>query len=598
MAELLTQEGARSVEQGPVEGLIAFLREHPYRLDHSREELAARFGLDEEFVGDVLDTLRGSPNRLRASESFVRAMETTWRTTLSYLSRLYDDLTERPVVSLFVTLVLTVSLMLLIRHAGAIGMLPVPEARVPEALQNAGIILGATLAILHGLVYFRHGMMRYAIYGSGIVMAVAVATLVYLGAGQQLRVSNDITDAGATYPLLVIAGVLTAMFYLVFATVVSLAAGYWHTSQADKLQRRLTRQELIDRLFQLQETIRSTAFDPRSRGRLSLVSYLRVTPWIPIIGLACGFVLGLSTVFLRSRFAFMVEDSSLPELPLWVENVTRIVTGLAFLVVGYLSAGVRRALVALTLMFAGTLLAESLPFPYYGPAYVEALRDYGKIFDGLVNTLVFALFIGMGGHIERRARVRQKLQENDPAHLTAEIVEIQWRLNPTAGSACTMVVDVAGSTRMKAEADPLAVEYSFRAYHQFVAEIAQRRGGTVLSEVGDGAVFAFLSCGEALYAAKEIQTRIGEFNARVNRLASPFRVRIGIHTGQATSQLREVPFNELIDIAAHVEKEAPVGGIAMTQSVVEDLEDERVAALKEQVDGHNVFVVINPTLME
>jgi len=58
-----------------------------------------------------------------------------------------------------------------------------------------------------------------------------------------------------------------------------------------------------------------------------------------------------------------------------------------------------------------------------------------------------------------------------------------------------------------------------------------------------------------------------------------------------------VPFNELIDIAAHVEREAPVGGIAVTQRVVENLADERVAALKDQVDGQNVYVVLNPTLV-
>jgi class 3 adenylate cyclase len=281
-----------------------------------------------------------------------------------------------------------------------------------------------------------------------------------------------------------------------------------------------------------------------------------------------------------------------------VDAIVQVVTGVAFLAVGYLAAGVRRAIVALVLMFAGTLMAESLPFRFFGPDYIESLRLNGELLDGLRNTLVFSLLIGMGGHIERRARVRRKLQENDPAHLTAEMVEIQWRLSPTAGSSSTMVVDVAGSTRMKAEADPLAVEYSFRAYHQFVSEIAQRRGGTMVATAGDGAVATFPSCGEALYAAKEIQTRIGEFNARANRLPSQFRVRIGIHTGRVSARLQEVPFNELIDIAAHIEKEAPVGGIAVTQSVVEDLEDERVAALKDQIDGHNVFVILNPTLVQ
>jgi class 3 adenylate cyclase len=87
-----------------------------------------------------------------------------------------------------------------------------------------------------------------------------------------------------------------------------------------------------------------------------------------------------------------------------------------------------------------------------------------------------------------------------------------------------------------------------------------------------------------------------EFNTITNRLPSSFRVRIGIHTGHVSAQLAEVPFSELIDIAAHVEKEAPVGGIAVTQSVADSLGDERVTALKEPVDGINVYLVLNPTL--
>jgi class 3 adenylate cyclase len=238
-----------------------------------------------------------------------------------------------------------------------------------------------------------------------------------------------------------------------------------------------------------------------------------------------------------------------------------------------------------------------MPLPFFGPDYIEYLKSSGAMLEGLLNTLLLALLVGVGAHIDKRARVRQKLQEHDPAYVTAEIVEIQWRLSPTAAASCVVVVDVAGSTRMKAEADPLAVEYSFRAFHSFVAKITVKRGGTVLSTAGDGAVLTFNSCAEALYAAKEMQTKIGQFNSNTNRLAASFRVRIGVHTGQVSAHLQDVPFSELIDIAAHVEREAPVGGIAVTQRVVENLADERVAALKDQVDGQNVFVVLNPTLV-
>jgi class 3 adenylate cyclase len=292
----------------------------------------------------------------------------------------------------------------------------------------------------------------------------------------------------------------------------------------------------------------------------------------------------------------LVADPASVEVEL-VDLAYQFIMGAAYISLGYFSGGIRRSIVALTLFFAGTLVVELLPVRGFGPDYFEQQRQTGALLEALINTLVLATIVGVGAHIDKRARVRQKLREHDPAFVVAEIIEIQWRLNPIAGSSCVIVVDVAGSTRMKADADPLAVEYSFRAFHEFVANVGDRRGGTVVSTAGDAAVLTFQSCPEALYAAKEVQTELERFNAHVNRLENPFRVRIGIHTGNVSAQLSDVPFNEVIDIAAHVEKEAPVGGIAITQPVADVIKDERVAELKELVDGQQVFVVLNPTLV-
>ncbi len=599
MAEALTQTQGREEQQSPVDELVAYLRAHPYKFDHPKSELAKRFGMDEEFVADVLDTLRGSPNKLPTFDSFFKAFSVTARGVGTYLLRLYDEFTERPVVAVLVTLVLSVSVMMLLRHAGFLGMLPVPEAKVAEALQNVGLMLGGAVVVLHALVYFRHGMIRYAFYGSSVVLAIAVSMFTYLGRGRPLTVNGAFVPAEHAMPYYVFAGFAVTAFYFGFAAVACLVGGYWHTNTADRQQKRLTRQELIDRLFYLQERLRDERFDPTVRRRQSIVAVLRTTPWMPVIGLGAGLVVGIATVVLRSSFAGPpLADSGLYMwLPEPIKLLSRLVTGLSFLALGYLSGGIRRAVIALVLMFAGTLAAEMMPLPFFGPDYIEYLKSSGAMLEGLLNTLLLALLVGVGAHIDKRARVRQKLQEHDPAYVTAEIVEIQWRLSPTAAASCVVVVDVAGSTRMKAEADPLAVEYSFRAFHSFVAKITVKRGGTVLSTAGDGAVLTFNSCAEALYAAKEMQTKIGQFNSNTNRLAASFRVRIGVHTGQVSAHLQDVPFSELIDIAAHVEREAPVGGIAVTQRVVENLADERVAALKDQVDGQNVFVVLNPTLV-
>jgi len=598
MAEALTQVQGKVEEPTQLEELAAYLRAHPFKFDHSRQQLAEQFGLSPEFVGDVIETLKGSPNKVRTYESVTNALTAVWFSLRTSLTNANRELTDRPLIALPVTLVLTIALMLLVRGIAQYGLLPVPEAEVGNTLGRFGTVLAGTLALLHALVYFRHGMMRYAFYGTAFVLAFSVASLLYAASGRDIPVASQVIPAAQTVPFLVAVGVLVSAFYFGFAMLLSLAGGFWQTSRADRQQKLLSRQELIDRLFYLQERLKSSRVSETGK-RLSIVDTLRTTAWLPIVSLIVGLCVGLFTVFLRGSQAIpnVSVEQAASQISGLILLVYRVVTGAALVTLGYFSGGVRRSIIAVTMAFAGLLVTELLPYSYFGPEYFEILRQSGALLNGLVNVLFLALIVGVGAHVDKRARVRRKLQEHDPAFVVAEIVEIQWRLNPTAASSCVAVVDVAGSRRMKSDADPLAVEYSFRAFHDFIAKTANRRGGSVLSTAGDGAVLTFSSCAEALYAAKEIQTEIDRFNAKTNRLPAPFRVRIGIHTGHVSAHLRDVPFNELIDIAAHVEKEAPVGGIAVTQTVVESLKDERVAALKDQVDGQDVFFVLDPTLV-
>lgn len=598
MAEALTQTQTKIEEPSQLEALVAYLRAHPFKFDHSKSELAAQFGLSEEFVGDVLETLKGSPNKARTRESVTKAVQMMWNGVSTTVMSVGRELTEKPFLAIPVTTVLAVALMFLARAAANYGLITGTPEQIQSTMNSIGGTVGVTLLLLHALVYARHGMIRFAAFGAGTVLAVVLPLILMTLSQQSFTVGNEPVPEGQRIFYAIVASVIMATTYFMFATVCSLAGGFYKTSRADRKEMRLSRQELIDRLFFLQERLRAARVTSVGARKPSLAETLRVTPWLPIYSILFGLGIGLFTVFLRGTFADpqpTVAETAV-RLDEFVGLTHAFLMGVCYVSLGYFSGGIRRSLIALTLVFAGSLVAELVPYKYFGPEYFEYLRSSGELLDGLANTLIVALVVGVGAHIDKRARVRRKLQEHDPAFVLAEIVEIQWRLNPTAASSCVAVVDVAGSTRMKADADHLAVEYSFRAFHTFIEQIGARRGGSVISTAGDAAVLTFASCAEALYAAKEIQSEIERFNSRTNRLESPFRVRIGIHTGNVSAQLRDVPFNELIDIAAHVEKEAPVGGIALTQAAVENLQDERVAALKDQVDGQNVFLVLDPTL--
>lgn len=581
MPEVVTQQREEAYEQTPVGQLAEFLRAHPYKLNHDKAELAERFGLDVEFVADVIDTLKGSPNRLSPYESVSKIAHITWQNVSTFLKWAWSEFTEKPYVTLPITVLLTAATIMVMLAVAKFGVFTSETGA--DTLPTSILMVVFSMGFLHLLCYLRHGMIRYVFFGSAVFATALLSLIYYL-----FRVRQPLM-LGPSLGMFVGSGMGLVVVYFIGMSIASLYGGYRRTSKADAREKRLSRQQLLDRMFELQEAMAKMTGDGHLRRAMTVVSTLRNSPWLPLLGLGAGACIGALGILLRFNYP------SLQQVPPSVDGLLMLVKVSGFLGVGYLTGSFQKSVIVLSLMFAGMLVVELNLFGLFGPALVLNEQEAGELVVALFVILVFGIGGAAGAHIDERARVRRKLAENDPAHVVAELVELQWRLKPTTEASCVVSVDVAGSTSMKSAADPLMIEYSFRAYQDFLAEIATRRGGVVLSTAGDGAVLNFQSCAEALYAAKEIQTDIGRFNSRTNRLNSPFRVRVGIHTGEVTAQLKDVPFSELIDISAHVERESPVGGIAITQSVVDHLEDERVAALQDKVDGQTVYFVLNPT---
>jgi class 3 adenylate cyclase len=182
------------------------------------------------------------------------------------------------------------------------------------------------------------------------------------------------------------------------------------------------------------------------------------------------------------------------------------------------------------------------------------------------------------------------LAKDDAATLMAELLQIQYALSEDQAEVCVLVVDAAKSSMMKATIDPLIVEYSFRAYQAWIVTVCARHAGRVYTSTGDGAIVAFGTCGEALFAAYELQEDVARFNREENRLKSPFLLRIGLHVGAVVAGLEKVEFTQVIDIAAHVEHVAPIGGVALTDAVVQRLAGYHFDPLLDDVDGHRVLV--------
>lgn len=165
--------------------------------------------------------------------------------------------------------------------------------------------------------------------------------------------------------------------------------------------------------------------------------------------------------------------------------------------------------------------------------------------------------------------IKDPMQERQ--ELLRQLVDLQDKLRVGEQSMTFLSLDIVGSTKMKANADPLSVEFTFTEYHQFVDVITRKYGGRVHSTAGDGVTCAFPHPQQAFGAAKNVQTGLVELNTFRNKLGTPIVLRAGIHTGSVnapTEDIKSVNFAHVIDVAAHLQHCCPPGGIAVSEEAV------------------------------
>lgn len=120
-------------------------------------------------------------------------------------------------------------------------------------------------------------------------------------------------------------------------------------------------------------------------------------------------------------------------------------------------------------------------------------------------------------------------------------------------------IDVVGSSAMKAEADRSTADIvlSFERFRAFVEGVINEFGGHFSSTNGDELMCFFESTLDAVRSGSAILQRLDAFNEQQNVLSSPFRFRIGIHTGRSlVDGERGVAYSAVLDVAGHLQKAA------------------------------------------
>ncbi|CAN5497779.1 hypothetical protein BH11ARM1_BH11ARM1_05040 [soil metagenome] len=323
------------------------------------------------------------------------------------------------------------------------------------------------------------------------------------------------------------------------------------------------------------EYVRLAVMLRAEKERKSLVStaraqYLQLGPdtrRYVFSGLAAVIAALLSVIGVRlDQFTSMVNQS---------EYGVFSMVSLVFVVLGVYNLSLARE--ARTATIAGAIFGGAY---YFISAFSSMVMQVKGSYDPymLLPFTVIGAFVGVGCYrlLERN---RKKLGLRDPVKdrqdLLRQLVELQDKLHSGKQSMTFLSLDIVGSTRMKESADLLAIEFTFNEYHEFVDRIAQRYQGRVHSTAGDGIICAFTRPADAFNAAKNIQAALIELNTFRNKIGIPIVLRAGVHSGTVTmpdGDVTSVNFAHVIDMAAHIQKDCPAGGIAVSREAAAGIE--------------------------
>jgi class 3 adenylate cyclase len=567
--------------------VASYLRHNPTALSKSAEEIAEFCQVDVDLVRNAL-----SASKTQSAPSVHLGI----RSKLKRLNRRMDNFLARiEPYNTWIVGISTLIMVLLIIFTGGFERLNGRQANIQGESYHLVFLL--VVFSVHLLLYFHYGKTRHALWGALVfwgVLSVVFSTFFVIP-----ERDNTVNPAIIT-TIITFAFLFLSLFYCGIAIGSSLLGAYRRLQVDKREERELTRQELLERLFEIEEALEvgqleSYEADPEWMMRIRQVAAPAALP----IGFSFGLLYMVASAFVPTPSG---EAGITPAfLVVYVGFFGLVLAGQAFL--AFLGGGILRSMAVSLLYGAGGLIGQSLLY-WVATSFrlTSAIRGSfspvqpSNIIINAIISIIFGFFAGLGAFVHEQTTTERRRRLNDPEILLSDLITTQRRLNPDASVKCVAVFDAAKSSMMKANSDALTAEWSFRAYQDFIRHIVEKNKGTVHSTAGDGAVAVFPDCASGFQAAREVQTYIAEFNKSTNKLPDPFRLRVGLHCDTVAGDLGEVQFAAVIDVAAHTEAASQVGGIAVTESVKAYLTNERFAELPDLIDGYKAYIALEPQL--
>jgi len=575
--------------------MLNHLRQFPTDAARNPSELAEQFNLPLAFVQNVLTNANRPVNR--EDPVLTRPIHFDLHVrAYNWMKSAVGRLSLQPVSFILVTNIATLLLVLyfgkFVPESAKIGML---------RLDLVGIGSSFFLAlVIHSICFYRNRRILLPIQTAFINWAFVSGSLTV----SVLMSPNAPAEGIAAAIVSLIIGIFMLCGGLAgVGVVIALLGSYGYERAMEKRELQLSRQDLLERYFELQSRLERGTRGQRVYHWLEQTSFSRWFRRWPIPVVILFWLTMQITAMIAATLTGTGDGTNRVGATISPLNAAGYILMIGILVaelvglslIGFLSRSIQKALGYGTLGTVVIFAASFIPIGQYGPAHAMRVQNLVASFFVSALIIIFSGFAGLAGELNYRAALRGNVDRNDPASILAEMLRIQWRLSEGKQNVCVLVVDAAKSSRMKAEADALDAEYSFRLYQEWIAEKCGEFGGKVHSTAGDGAVVSFATCESAFNAARRLQTDVHRFNREDNILSLPFQLRIGLHHGAVSAEIDEVEFTEVIDIAAHVEGRAMVGGIAVTNDVVSCLEANLFIPLAEEVDGKQLFLARNPT---
>ncbi len=568
------------------EAVVAYLNQADLKTVGAND-LCERFNVPKPVAEAILfKALRGEGLRQRRTREF------DWnriRRRLIPIQEAFKRLAQNPIVFLTVTSIAGGIWFFLIQHIRRWGFPEDHPARLPLGITS---VVGAVVMVVYQFAFlFQRAKSRLALLGTAIFSATVAITGFLWWIVSRAGKGMSLVDVGLGVFLCIFVALLLGAIYSACSIITVCVAIFITDREEQSRATKLNRKELLAYYFSLRKRLESgeTVIVESSRFLERLRSNSIRLSWIT--GLGYGFVGVAISLAFGLRTDGTGADGPMQVIGGTLAGLIGLLSFVWVCLLAFAEIRMRDVIKVVALFLLASTVPLLIPFGEFGPKYVW--DHIGTVIGSGVVMLLLAGFTHLGSTFYFAAENVRKREMGDTATLLAEMVVVQRRLAEGGTTIAVMVVDIVKSRDLKAGEDPLTVEHCFAQFHQWVRQVARDHSGRILSTAGDNAILTFQRASDGVTAARRMQREIAWFNQTHNRLTGQFAVRIGLHAGDVVADVHDVEYADVIDVAAHSEKGAPVGGIVATEAFIALHQDPGAERTEQTVDGWKLYSIPN-----